>query len=342
MGDIIPLRRATSSRYDGRLGQESACEFDRESYYEEKGANDIELRQEWQSLERSLKAESRFFNKAAESILNTLFDGLAEHKTFDGKGAVIDVGPGRDIASVYRARVFQTAVLLEKALMRPDEELGPPPTAIATGGRMNALGISVFYGALDEDIALGEIRPPVGSRVMVGKFALKRALKVLDVEALRSVLVSGSIFDPTHITKLERAKFLGRLSDRITRPVMPNDEQSDYLITQAIADYLASQAGLDGILYPSAQAGGAKRNIVFFHHATRVDPLEIPANTELEARTYSITDEGPEDDYAVTEIVADEAPKEEEGPLPPFMAVLREKPSNSDVRPALFPAGFPW
>jgi hypothetical protein len=24
VGDIIPLRRATSSRYDGRLGQESA------------------------------------------------------------------------------------------------------------------------------------------------------------------------------------------------------------------------------------------------------------------------------------------------------------------------------
>jgi hypothetical protein len=176
---------------------------------------------------------------------------------------------------------------------------------------MNARGISVFYGALDVEVALAEIRPPVGSRVMLGKFELARPLKVLDVEALRSVLVKGSVFDGGHIRKLERAKFLGRLSDRITRPVMPNDEPSDYLVTQAIADYLASHAGLDGLLYPSAQAAGAKKNIVLFHHASRVKSLEFPPDTELEARTYTSTEDGLEADYWVSEEVPEPKPEPE-------------------------------
>jgi hypothetical protein len=314
-----------------KMGEE--CEFDDDSYYEEKGANDFELRHEWQSFERSLKTESRFFNKSAEGILAELFEGIAEHQTVRGSRAVVVVGPGHEIESVFRARVFQSEEGLEKALIHPDEELGPPPASVATGGRMNARGISVFYGALDRGVALSEIRPPVGSRVMVGEFALLRPLKVLDVEALRSVLVKGSIFDPAHIRKLERAKFLGRLSDRITRPIMPNDEQSDYLITQAIADYLASQAGLDGILYPSAQAGGAMLNVVLFHHASRVERIAIPPNTELSARTYSTTDEGPEDDYAVIEVVPDEMPDEEmKVPLPPFLAALQQPRGDGDSR----------
>lgn len=99
--------------------------------------------------------------------------------------------------------------------------------------------------------------PPVGSRVMVGKFELLRPLRLLDVAALESVFVKGSIFDSGYIRRLEQAKFLERLSHRITMPVMPTDEASDYLITQAIADYLAAEVNLDGIVYPSAQAGGA-------------------------------------------------------------------------------------
>lgn len=300
-----------------KMGEE--CSFADSSYYEAKEANDIEFHSEWLYFEHSLKTESRFFNKHAESTLASVFEGLSQHETFDGKRVVVEIGPGQEIASIFRARVFQSEGPLKEALERPDRGLGPPPETAATGGRMNARGISVFYGALDADITLAEIRPPVGSRVMLGKFELVRPLKVLDVEALRSVLVKGSVFDGGHVYKLERAKFLGRLSDRITRPVMPNDEPSDYLVTQAIADYLASQVGVDGILYPSAQAAGKKKNIVLFHHASRVKRIEFPFDTELEARTYTTTDDGPEPDYWVSEEVPEpkvEPKKADE--FPPF------------------------
>ncbi|HEY1544017.1 MAG TPA: RES family NAD+ phosphorylase [Xanthobacteraceae bacterium] len=262
--------------------------------------------------------ETLGFTQDFSDKVGAIFEGLADHETREGRRVVIPAGPGHEITALHRARVFQSSDPLEEAMKRPDLGLGPPPSRIATAGRMNAWGISVFYGALDPTVALAEIRPPVGSRVIVGKFIILRPLRLLDVEALKSVFVKGSIFDPAFIRKLERARFLGRLSDRITRPVMPNDEPTDYLVTQAIADYLATEAKLDGIIYPSAQAAGAKKNVVLFHHAARVQLMELPKDTELDAHTSMSTEEGPEANYWVWEEVPPEAPKakeEEEGPI---------------------------
>ena len=74
--------------------------------------------------------------------------------------------------------------------------------------------------------------------------------------------------------RLERVAFLQTLSERLTRPVMPDDEAFDYLITQAIADFLATQnePRMDGIIFASAQSRKG-RNVVLFHSAALVAPL---------------------------------------------------------------------
>jgi hypothetical protein len=130
---------------------------------------------------------------------------------------------------------------------------------------MNAHGIGVFYGATDPLIGLAEVRPPVGSKVVVGRFELLRPLQLLDIDALQSVNAEGSIFDRDYVRRKRRAAFLRWLSRRITQPVMPDDEPFDYLPTQAIADSLAAEATppLDGILYPSVQGKEGKLNVVF-------------------------------------------------------------------------------
>ena len=184
--------------------------------------------------------------------------------------------------------------------------IGPPPAALARAGRMNAHGISVFYGATDSKIAIGEVRPPVGSRVIVGQFTLLRKIRLLDVTALRSVYVEGSVFDPSYIRTLELAKFLERLSERIARPVMPDDEPLEYLITQVIADYLAARRSdpeLDGILYPSVQDSADGVNVMLFHKASRVELMEIPDGTTIDANPTRLTEEGPGPDYLLWENV---------------------------------------
>ena len=42
------------------MGEE--CEFDSDSYYEEKRANDADLQHSWVNFENRLKTQSRFFN----------------------------------------------------------------------------------------------------------------------------------------------------------------------------------------------------------------------------------------------------------------------------------------
>ena len=174
------------------------------------------------------------------------------------------------------------------------------------------------------EIALAEVRPPVGSQVAVARFEITRPVRLLDLAALSDVRELGSIFDPTYAHRLGRMTFLRSLSARIARPVMPDDQETEYLPTQAIADFLATEGKvpIDGILFPSVQVGGEGLNAVLFHKAARCAEIEIPEGTELSARTYTTYEDGPEPDYTVIEEVP--APVEnqaEEKPFSPFEAV---------------------
>ena len=251
----------------------------------------------WESVEESIQAGPRFFNRMAEDILSSMFREIEGHKSALGRPVIVEVGPGTDIPVLYRARPFQDETLLREAMKRPDRHVGPPPPAKRAAGRMNAAGIAVFYGATDAELALREVQPPVGSKVLIGHFAVLRPLRLLDIEALKKAEAGvDNVFDPEYLDRLERAAFLRGLSDRMARPVMPEDCDRDYLLTQAIADFLsvAVQPPLDGIFYPSVQDGFPRRsfrllgqparrsNVVLFQRAARVQPLELPDDAMIE------------------------------------------------------------
>jgi len=222
----------------------------------------------------------------------------------------VKAGPGTDYASLYRARVFQSSEELEEALKRPDLGIGSPPPKAASAGRMNARGISVFYGAIDRRTALAEVRHPVGSDVITAQFEIILPLFLLDIEALKSVHVLGSYFDPSYAASLEKEEFLGSLSNRMTMPVVPDDEPFEYLPTQAIADFLASRTKpcLDGIIYPSVQGKKGLRNVVLFQKASLIQEMDFPKGTKITVQKETTTDDGFEIDYCVWE----ETPKENE------------------------------
>lgn len=287
--------------FDG-IGEET--EFSRASHYEEKSPSSAEWHQEWRWFEHSLKTEARFFSKAAAAHLASVFGGIDKIRTRKGRNLAIYAGPTRAINHLYRARVFQSDEKLEEALCRPDIHLCSPPSRLASAGRMNARGISVFYGATSAKAAMAEVRPPVGSRVAVAKFEILRPLYLLDLTALEMAIDGGSIFDPSLKARLERVAFLRSLGERMTRPVMPEDEALDYLATQAVADFLATENDpvLDGIIYRSVQVKGG-RNVVLFHNSARVAALDFPKDSEIRAHSYSDTEDGPELDYQVWETV---------------------------------------
>lgn len=324
---ILKERHATAD--SDYCGEED--DFSSDSFYEEKGSDDFNFRMEWDAIERSVKERTRFFNREATDFLLRLFANVDTLADRQGRPAVVMAGPGLEISYFFRGRVFHKEEDLVWALMRPDLNLGPPPSNLAKAGRMNAHGISVFYGASDPSAAMAEIRPPVGSRVFVGKFSLLRPVRLLEVEALQSIYVEGSYFDPAYIGHLELAKFLGRLSARMTMPVMPDDEPTEYLITQMIADFLAQmgKTKIDGMLYRSVQCDGEHKNVVLFNHASRVAEWDIPPGTHIEAQTFEMDDDGGSVNYWVSERVPVSTEPEKQGAKPFFWDLLPIAPIGS-------------
>lgn len=146
-------------------------------------------------------------------------------------------------------------------------------------------------------------------------------------------------FDPSHADRLKKASFLATLSSQITQPVMPDDEPFEYLVTQAIADYLTSlsEPMLDGIIYPSVQDGKNKKNVVLFHKSAKVALLDIPRGTDISAHVTSNDEDGPYPDYWVFEAVP--APEDKDDPefnMPSMQFLDGERHLESDGRkPAL-------
>ncbi len=284
-----------------QLGE--TTEYDSELHYEEVRPNDREWHRAWLSFERSLKSEARFFSGHALQVLNSVFEGIGTMTTKRGGPLVVEGGPGTAYEHLFRARAFQSREKLEAALLRPDKEIGPPPSAFAASGRMNARGISAFYGATDPETAIAEVRPPVGSKVAIGKFRLIRSIRLLDLTALRGATApKGSFFDPSYADTISRMSFLRDLSRRMSRPVMPDDQEFEYLPTQAVADFLATDmvGPLDGITFPSVQAGGEAQNVVLFHKASLVQKIVIPTDTETAVYQERTDEDGSYPEYSVT------------------------------------------
>tara|TARA_R100000005_G_scaffold48526_1_gene23254 strand:+ start:4309 stop:5772 length:1464 start_codon:yes stop_codon:yes gene_type:complete len=279
-------------------------EFSAECHYEEKEATDEAWQADWRDFEKSIQREARFFSRSAAAHLTQVFGHIDSLKTIKNQPLVVDAGPQYALNHLYRARVFQSEDPLLEALCRPDQELGPPPARHAAAGRMNAQGISVFYGATSLHSAIAEVRPPVGSKVAVARFNILRPLRLLDLTALEHACDTGSIFDPTLKDRLERVAFLQSVGKHMTRAVMPDDQTLDYLATQAIADFLATEnePALDGIVFQSAQAKEG-RNVVLFQKASKIEAMPLPRGTKITASSGYSTEEGYEIDYSVSEVI---------------------------------------
>ena len=137
------------------------------------------------------------FSRAAARLLKSVFDGIGGLKTRDGRPLIVNAGPKRRWHELYRARVFQSLDNLGGALIEPDRHLGSPPSRLANAGRMNARGISVFYGSKTPEVALAEVRPPVGAQVAVARFDIIRLIRLLDLTAFDGVILKGSFFEST-------------------------------------------------------------------------------------------------------------------------------------------------
>lgn len=250
-------------------------------YFAEGSEYESEISSEWHEMEQSLRHEARLLNPRAAALLETIFGPVCEDRTAGGESVVTEFAPNSTLSSLHRARVFQSDEALECALRHPERFLGPPPEGMGAAGRMNARGVSVFYGSTDKETALGEVRPPVGSKVAIATFTALRPLRLLDLNRLSELAVrpDSSWFAPGAIAMENRHNFLRTLSQVMVMPVMPESQDAGYLTTQAISDFLATHPtlSLDGIIFQSSQSQNEApngRNVILFRKASLVQHSE--------------------------------------------------------------------
>lgn len=232
-------------------------------------AREASIQFEWDDFEQSLKHESRLLAPATSTRPET-----APEKNYafvrsllvfaeERAGLVHTLCKG---TKLYRARTERDSrALEEKIRSSPAGELGPAPAELVTAGRMNAQGVPMLYVARDAETACAEVasHSPYDEAV-VGNFILQQPLRILD---LTQVPPPQSVFDETHEEGDDRLNSLGFYKDRITRPViLDNNHPVDYVPSQMLTEAFRwwTEPRLDGIAFPSRVRKGGTNIVLFF------------------------------------------------------------------------------
>ena len=347
------VREYLSDQYDpwGKDAIVDPCPYASDSQHEERAIDTYEFQESWTSFRREILSRSRFFNQAAKSALEHLFQGVAQLVTHDGEPVVRVLGPAD---SIFRARLAKSNDALGEILKATPGSLGAPPGRYASAGRMNAEGISVFYGATNIHTCIAEIRAPVGGYVAIGRFVPLRELRLLDLTRLGKVFLQGSFFDAKHMESLSRVHFLKQLESELSQPVMPGSESRDYLPTQVVAEYLATHPDmeLDGVMFASSQVALEEeedtdtqeqqgKNVVLFSHACGLEKYDVPDGIEIEVNRHLGDPDDPDHSIWIWERVPDTPEIEERAPAldtvfdlwtPVHASALPEEQDNPSIR----------
>ena len=155
----------------------------------------------------SVKHKSRLFNPEAGELLKEIFDEIDDISSREGVPSIRTIPDGNKDRFIFRARQADDDPTRIKIIHFPSSELGSPPPSIVLGGRMNPPK-SLFYGAFEPDTCISEIRLPVGSTGITGKFELINPLRILDLTTFDDLQISISLFHPDYIRKASHLLFL--------------------------------------------------------------------------------------------------------------------------------------
>lgn len=253
--------------------------WDETSLYVQKRIKPHRYNAEWESALYELKHTRRFFSSAARNLFDELFDGIEDLKIQDADSLLPIIRNLPAGSKLFRARIFKSKSMLKDIHRNPFDHVGPPPSGHAQPGRMNPEGVAVFYGALEEETCLAETRPALGDNIAIITLETTEPLRILDFSLLKEIRHGKALsyFQSDFTAQIERVAFMQQLHRRISQPIVPGNE-SDYLITQILSEYLAHvyHEPLDGILFNSTQHTKGT-NIVLFANINFINDSSVHA-----------------------------------------------------------------
>jgi len=208
----------------------------------------------WDEFKEELRYQNRFFPK--NSLYSSLFKSYVENEIDVNFSELL----GQLTKPIYADREFFRARISDVELTADDLKM--PPRGLASGGRANPVGISYLYLASNLETCIAEVRPNNSSDIRISKFRLLKDLNVLDLTSPRSG-ISATVFEGDDVEAiLNYVNLLETLAFELSKPILPNKSNIDYLPTQFLCEFIKSLGSYDGIIFNSSFGHGI--NYVFF------------------------------------------------------------------------------
>lgn len=249
------------------------------------------LQLSWESFANTVKHRVRYlmFPKSKRDDYSVR-EGLEPEEVLDGLGdAIVRNGMVSSLKTgtrVYRVRLHTPGDTPANTIAA----LGPPPVGSARfSNRMSPAGMSMFYGALSEKVALEEtyVRydgSPAEATIAV--FEMTQDVEVVDLTVLPEY---PSVFGSDE-ANLDRptVHFIHSFANDFVQPVEKDGrEHVDYVPSQVVTEYIRHRLGeklgrqIGGILYESARAEGEVACVLFVAHEDITGMLPEPAPFKL-------------------------------------------------------------
>lgn len=217
--------------------------------------NALEYTSQWENFSLELKEQNRFFPR--NTIYSSLFtpsDGEIYTRALFSllEQLTHEIFPDERL---YRARISDAPL--------SSDNMGAPPCHLASAGRANPVGIPYLYLSKDIDTCIAEVRPSNAHQIYVSEFFPKSELSILDLTNPRKAF-SITQFEETQASEtLRLIELLEKLSRELSKPILPNRSEIDYIPTQFVCEFIKNKANLRGIAFKSSF--DKKTNYVFFY-----------------------------------------------------------------------------
>jgi hypothetical protein len=212
-----------------------------------------EAQENWVSFKQELVSKNRYFPthsiylelfQKKESLLSGMFFRVLDELVFE-------VQKNEEL---FRARLSDARLDLDN--------MGAPPSTLATAGRANPAGISYLYLAKNEDTAIAEVRPYNSCGVSIASFSSIAPIKFLNLTSPRKSISPSKYDESEYLHLLTCIELLETFAYELAQPIKPERAIIDYVPTQFLCEYIKSLGGFKGIIFNSSFGTG--NNYVVF------------------------------------------------------------------------------
>ncbi|MGY8872896.1 MAG: cold shock domain-containing protein, partial [Pseudomonadales bacterium] len=193
----------------------------------------------WDDFKAELKHDNRFFPKS-----------FPERDELSNILSYLSIETNGEKELLYRARQNSHESCPYKI-----NDMGPPPSTLASGGRANPTGIAYLYVASTIKTALSEVRPHNSECFTIAEFKVDNRLKLIDLRNPR-LTISPFRYNEEELSSVYSGLgLLVKLGDELTKPVSQRVAHLEYLSSQYLCEFIKS-VGYDGVIYKSSLGDG--------------------------------------------------------------------------------------